>query len=137
MIKGFTCGVFDMFHAGHVLMLQECSENCDYLVVAVNSASQIDKFINPGKLPVLYSLEHRKMILENSKYVNEVVTYSSEKELLDILNNGKFDIRFIGDDYKGKPITGEGLSKLYYTSRSHGWSTSSFKKKLLEIMRKW
>ncbi len=127
MKKGFACGVFDLFHAGHVLMLKECKEHCDYLVLALNKAENIDGTINPGKRSPVYSLEERKMILESCRFVDEVVVYNSEEELLSILQKGNFDIRFLGDDYRGRPITGEDLNiAIHYTDRSHGLSTTRF-----------
>lgn len=131
MKRGFACGVFDLFHAGHVLMLQECRQNCDFLTVAVNSCKEIDYQINPGKQAPVFSLEDRKLILEACKYVDEVLVYNNEVELLNLLENGHFDIRFLGEDYKGKPITGPNIvPEIYYNNRSHGMSTSGFKNKI-------
>lgn len=128
MKVGFACGVFDLFHAGHVLMLQECKEHCDYLIVAVNSTKNIDYGINPGKNQPVYSLEHRVMILESTKYVDKVMVYDSEEDLEKILKSEKIDIRFLGTDYKGKPITApDAVKEIYYTSRDHGLSTSKYR----------
>jgi glycerol-3-phosphate cytidylyltransferase len=131
MKTGFACGVFDLFHAGHVLMLKECKAHCDYLVVAVNAAENIDPKINPGKKAPVYSLAERKLILESNRYVDEVLVYHSEDDLLNIMKSRKFDVRFLGEDYRGKPITGAELNiPLYYTDRSHGLSTSAFRNKI-------
>lgn len=128
---GFACGVFDLFHAGHVLMLKECKEHCDFLIVAINKAEIFSTMINPGKKMPIYNYEERKMIMENSKYVNLVIGYSNEEELLQLLNNLSIDVRFLGDDYKGKPITGENLGlKIHYIDRSHGLSSSLFREKI-------
>lgn len=128
---GFTCGVFDLFHAGHVLMLQECKEHCDYLIVALNRAENISEKINPNKKKPIFSIEERVLIMDSCKYVDEVLTYNSEEELLEILKNKKIHIRFLGDDYKGKPITGADLNiEIYYTNRSHGLSTSLYRSRL-------
>lgn len=130
MKVGFACGVFDLFHAGHVLMLQECKQHCDYLLLALNSAESFDTAINPGKRKPLYSLQERILILSSVKYVDEVVVYSSEEELLEILKTRKIDIRFLGDDYKDRKITGSELNiPIHYTDRSHGMSTSLIRKK--------
>lgn len=126
---GFACGVFDLFHAGHVLMLKECKQHCDYLLVAVNRAENFSETINPGKKKPVFSLEHRKLILESCRFVDEVIDYGSEEELLSILRSRKIDVRFLGEDYKGKAITGGELNiEIYYTDRSHGLSTSAFRK---------
>lgn len=132
MKVGFACGLFDLFHAGHVLMLQECKEHCDYLVLALNSGIEIDPAINPGKMKPVYNLEHRKMILESCRYVDEVMVYSNEKQLEEILGSGRFHIRFLGEDYRNKPITApDAVPELYYTQRGHGMSTSGYKQMIL------
>jgi glycerol-3-phosphate cytidylyltransferase len=129
MKVGFACGVFDLYHAGHVLMLKECKSHCDYLIIGLNSAVNFDTEINPNKNGPVYNLEHRKMILESCRYIDKVIIYNNETELEQILNTEKIDIRFLGDDYKGRPITAEGAVKeIYYTDRSHGLSTSLYRK---------
>jgi glycerol-3-phosphate cytidylyltransferase len=134
---GFACGIFDLFHAGHVLMLQECKANCDYLIVGLNSALDIDYNINPGKSEPIYSLENRKIILESCKYVDEVIVYNNETELKEIMINKKIEIRFLGEDYRGKQITGEDLVReIYFINRGHGMSTSGFKKQIMNLWRK-
>lgn len=126
---GFACGVFDLFHAGHIIMLQECKEHCDYLIVALNKAQNIDYKINPDKKAPIFNFEERKLIMQNCKLVDEVMEYNSEEELVEILQNKKIDIRFLGEDYKNKPITGSDLvSEIYYTNRAHGLSTSYYRK---------
>ena len=124
MKVGFTCGVFDLFHAGHVLMLKECKENCDFLIVALNKANNL----SADKNSPIFSLNERKVIIESTKYVDDVLTYNSEEELLEILKNKKIDIRFLGEDYKNREITGRELKiPIHYTDRSHGLSTSKIR----------
>ena len=133
MKTGFACGVFDLFHAGHVLMLKECKEHCDYLIVALNRAENIDPKINPGKKPPVYSLRERELIMKACRYVDEVVTYNSEEELLELLKTKNIDIRFLGEDYRGRPITGSELNMaIHYTDRSHGLSTTQVRNRLDE-----
>lgn len=128
MKTGFACGVFDLFHAGHVLMLEECKSQCDYLVVAVNSCKDLDLTINPGKKIPVFNLEHRKLILESCRFVDEVIEYNNETELAAILETGRFQIRFLGEDYRGKAITApNAVSEIYYTQRGHGLSTSGYR----------
>ncbi len=130
---GFACGVFDLFHAGHVLMLQECKEHCDILIVAINQARNISATINPGKKSPLFSFEERVMIMQNSRYVDEVIGYSSEEELLYLLTTLPLDMRFLGDDYRGKMITGPDLKiDIHYCGRSHGLSSTLFRERLKE-----
>jgi glycerol-3-phosphate cytidylyltransferase len=122
---GFACGVFDLFHPGHVLMLKECRENCDHLIVALNTAEHYSEIVNPGKRKPIFTIEERKLLMESCKYVDQVLIYNSEDELLQIMKDYKINTRFLGDDYKGKPITGEELEiEIYYTDRSHGYSTT-------------
>ncbi len=129
MKTGFACGVFDLFHAGHVLMLEECKAHCDYLVVAVNSCKELDLTINPGKKMPVFNLEHRKLILESCRFVDEVIVYNNENELASILDSGRFQVRFLGEDYRNKPITApDSVSEIYYTKRGHGLSTSMYRK---------
>ena len=130
-VIGFACGVFDLFHAGHVLMFRECREHCDHLVVAVNKCTSFSPVINPGKQAPVYSVDDRKLLVESCRYVDEVLLYEGEDELLEILKTRKFDIRFLGDDYRGKPVTGDGLVPIvHFTDRSHGKSTSAIKEKI-------
>ena len=129
MRVGFTCGVFDLFHAGHVIMLQECKAHCDKLIVALNRAENLPA----GKNIPVFTIEQRVLIMQQCKLVDEVVTYNSEKELEELLKELKPDVRFLGDDYKDKPITGKEYSKeIYFTNRSHGLSTSRYIKEITE-----
>jgi len=121
MKTGFACGVFDLYHAGHALMLQECKQNCEYLVIGLNKATNLSQ----DKNAPVYTLEERKIILESIKYVDEIVIYSSEEELTQIMEKRNFDVRFLGDDYKTKQITSPELCKsIYFVNRDHGYSTS-------------
>lgn len=131
MKKGFICGVFDLFHYGHILGFRECRQYCGHLTVAVNKAENIDPVINPGKRAPIFPLEHRVELLKECRLVDEVLVYNSEAELTALLEKGNYDIRFLGDDYKGKPVTGKALTKeIVYLDRSHGLSSSGFKTKL-------
>ena len=128
---GFACGVFDIFHAGHVIMLKECKQHCNFLIVAINTAENLSSTINPNKKKPIYTYEQRVMIMQNSKYVDLVIGYSSEEELLHLLKTLQIDVRFLGDDYRGKPITGaDPKIKIHYTDRSHGLSTSLYRERL-------
>ena len=131
MKKGFFCGVFDLFHFGHILALRECRAHCDHLTVAVNRAENIDRKINPNKKPPLFPFEHRFEILKECRLIDTVVSYNSEDELKDLLKAGHYDIRFLGADYQGKNITGPELTgEVHFLDRSHGLSTTGFKDKL-------
>ena len=133
MKTGFTCGVFDLFHAGHVLMLKECKENCDYLIVAVNSATSFNSEINVNKNIPIFSIEEREMILKSCKYVDKVIIYSNEQELINIMEVEKINIRFLGADYIDKLITESNkITEIKYINRDHGKSTSNYIKQILK-----
>ena len=132
MIKGFACGVFDIFHPGHVLMLENCKKKCDILTIALNTGTEFDYHINPGKRKPIYTIEQRILMLRSCKYVDEILTYRNEEELIRLLRKNKYDIRFLGDDYIGKKITGPELtSEITFIDRSHGFSTSA----LIQIIK--
>lgn len=133
MIRGFACGVFDLYHPGHVLMLKECAAYCDHLTVALNKAENFDSRINPGKQKPVFTPEERKMVISSIEYVDEVIFYESEDELTEIMSKGAFDVRFLGDDYRGKPITApNAIAKIHYLDRSHGYSTTAILNRIKE-----
>jgi len=126
MIRGFACGVFDIYHPGHALMLRECAAHCDHLTVAINTAENFDNRINPGKREPIFTAEERILLISSISYVDEVKFYRNENELADIMIKGNFDIRFLGDDYQGRLFTApQAIPKIHYVNRSHGYSTTS------------
>ena len=132
MTVGITLSCFDLFHAGHVLMLKEAKENCDYLIVALQSDPTIDR---PEKNKPAQSLYERFVQLEGCKYVDEIVPYTSETEVEDILASILPDIRFIGEEYRSLPFTGKELCanldiEIVYNTRRHNFSSSSLKKRI-------
>lgn len=130
MIKGFTCGAFDLLHAGHVLMLKEAREQCDYLIVGLQTDPSIDR---PEKNKPVQSLEERTIQLEGCKYVDEIILYNSEEDLYLLLRGIKPDIRIIGADWKGKKYTGHDLPiKMYFNSRDHSYSSTDLRKRINE-----
>ncbi|MCH2214505.1 MAG: adenylyltransferase/cytidyltransferase family protein [Flavobacteriales bacterium] len=125
MIKGFACGVFDLYHPGHVLMLRDCKKHCDHLTLALNRSENFSDHINPGKRKPFFSLDERRLVMQSIKYVDEIIDYETEEELTKIMLAGGFDLRFLGDDYQGKPITAaKAIPRIIYLDRSHGYSTS-------------
>ena len=99
---GFTCGVFDLFNAGHVLMLKKCKEKCDYLVVGIQTDPTIDR---PYKNKPVQSLFERQIQVNACKYVDKIIVYQTEQDLLDILDTQPINIRFVGMDHKDEPMT--------------------------------
>ena len=101
---GFTCSTFDLFHAGHIIMLKEAKTQCDYLIVGLQTDPTIDRPREKNK-PV-QSVFERYVQLQACKYVDEIVVYSTEKELLDILLSYPINVRILGDEYENKGFTG-------------------------------
>lgn len=130
MIKGVVAGAFDVYHPGYVKMLKEAKKSCNVLIVLLHTDPSIER---PEKPRPILSPAARKEMLESIKYVDEVIRYTYEEQLLDLLKIGEFDIRFLGDDYKNKPFTGDDLNiVIHWIDRSHGWSTTKYKQMLNE-----
>ncbi|MCF7834041.1 MAG: adenylyltransferase/cytidyltransferase family protein [Candidatus Pacebacteria bacterium] len=129
-ITGFTCGSFDLTHAGHYLMFKECKKHCNYLIVGLQTDPTIDR---PEKNKPVQSIVERKIQLESCKYVDQIILYKTEKDLLNILKNTKIDTRFIGKDWKGKNFTGKELSiKIFWNNRDHGYSSRVLRTKVFQ-----
>ena len=126
MIRGFTAGNFDVIHPGYIKLFNECFQNCDHFTILLHSDPSIER---PHKLKPVLKLEERIEILESIKYISEIKTYTYESELYQLIKNGNFNIRFLGDDYQNKKFTGDDLGiKVHFLNRDHGWSTTKFKK---------
>ena len=133
MIKGLIAGNFDIIHPGYIKTFRECKENCDHFTVILHSDPTIER---PNKLKPILSIEERIEILSSIKYIDDIIVYTYEKELIGLLKRGKFNIRFLGDDYIGKSFTGIELNiDVHYLSRSHGWSTTKFKKLIADTIK--
>ncbi len=128
MIKtGFTCGAFDLLHAGHVVMLKEAKQNCDYLIVGLQTDPTIDR---KDKNKPIQSIYERYMQLQAIKYVDEILPYDTEQSLVDLLESTSIDLRFVGEEYKGRTFTGKGLHPIFYTSRKHTFSSTSLRNRI-------
>lgn len=137
MIRGFACGVFDLYHPGHVYMLRDCKSLCDHLTVAINRAENFDYSVNPGKRKPVFTPEERKLVISSIQYVDSVLFYNSEEELTEIMENGNFDVRFLGDDYKGRKITApNAIENIKYVDRGHGYSTTAIFDRIKERLEK-
>jgi glycerol-3-phosphate cytidylyltransferase len=128
---GFTCSCFDLFHAGHIMMLKEAKSKCDHLIVGLQTDPTIDR---PEKNKPIQSVVERFIQLEAGKYVDEVVVYATEKDLLDILHSYPINIRIVGEEYKDKDFTGKSLEhiEMYYNSRKHSFSTTELRGRVIE-----
>jgi glycerol-3-phosphate cytidylyltransferase len=135
MKTGFTCSCFDLFHAGHIMMLKEAKSKCDYLIVGLQTDPTIDR---PEKNKPIQSVFERFVQLDSCKYVDEVVVYATEKDLLDILHSYPIDVRIVGDEYKDKDFTGKTLEhiEMYYNTRKHSFSTTELRKRVIDRYEK-
>ncbi len=132
MKKGFTCGTFDLCHAGHMLMFKECKNFCDYLIVGLEVDPSIDR---PEKNKPVQTLDERRIQLEGIRYIDKIIIYHNEKELYEILSKNEYaiDIRIVGSDWKDKPFTGHDLPlPVVFNSRSHSYSSSNLRKRIFE-----
>ena len=133
MIRGVIAGNFDVIHPGYIKTFKECKSNCDYFTILLHSDPTIER---PEKLKPVLSVEERIEVLSSIKYVDKIQVYTYEKELLKLLKEGKFDIRFLGDDYFNKPFTGDNLNiSIHFISRNHGWSTTKYKDLLVNSFK--
>ena len=133
-IIGFIASSFDIHHPGYALMLKECKDNCDYLVVALHDNP---KSANQDKNSPIMSLHERFLVLKSIRYIDEVAPYKSESDLVNLLHFYKPDIRFLGSDYKSlenrKKISGYFVCKnIYYVDRFHDYSSSAIRKKIYD-----
>jgi len=129
---GFTCSTFDLLHAGHILMLAECKQVCDYLIVAVQSDPTVDRPDVKNK-PV-QSIVERYVQLSAVKFVDEIIIYDTEKDLEDLLMFLPITIRVIGEEYRDKAFTGKNICedrgiKIFYNSRTHRFSSSELRQR--------
>lgn len=131
MVLGFTSVVGDLWHAGHVAMIQECRRHCDRLIVAV--MANIDH--REDKNTPIQSLFERTFQVANTKGVDLVLTCETENDLLLALQTIRPDVRFVGEDYKGKEFTGKDYCiksgiEIYYNKRDHGLSSRTLRKRV-------
>ena len=134
MKTGITFSTFDLFHAGHVKMLEEAKSKCDYLIVGLQLDPSIDR---PNKNRPTQSIIERYVQLRGCKYVNEIIPYITEEDLVDVLSSFKIDLRIIGEEYKNKEFTGKMYCKkkgieVYYNKREHRFSSTALRKKVSE-----
>tara|TARA_B110001450_G_scaffold75551_1_gene71969 strand:- start:168 stop:572 length:405 start_codon:yes stop_codon:yes gene_type:complete len=132
MVKGVIAGNFDVYHPGYVQMLKEAKGKCDCLVILLHTDPSIER---PEKLKPILSTDERKEMLLSIRYVDDVIRYTYEEQLLWLLKKSEFNIRFLGDDYKGKSFTGDKLKlPIHYLNRDHGWSTTKYKQLISESL---
>jgi glycerol-3-phosphate cytidylyltransferase len=130
IIIGFTASCWDLFHTGHVVMLMEAKSLCDYLIVGLLSDPTNDRADVKNK-PV-QSIFERYTQVAGCKYVDEVIPFESEKDLVDLILTVRPDLRIVGTEYKDKDHTGKSLSKIYYNERLHSFSTSDLRNRVFD-----
>lgn len=129
---GFTCSTFDLLHAGHVVMLEEAKRHCDYLIVGLQTDPTIDR---PNKNKPIQSIVERQIQLSAIKYIDEIVIYSTEADLEDLLLTLPINIKVMGEEYKNKDFTGKQICKdrgikMVFNGRSHSFSSTSLRKRV-------
>jgi len=134
---GFTASQFDMLHAGHVAMLSEAKNHCDYLIAGLQNNASWDR---PEKNAPIQSIVERQIQLASTRYVDEIVVYNTEKDLEDILLTLPIDVRILGIEYEDKDFTGKDICnkrniRLIFNSRDHSFSSSSLRKRVVEAER--
>jgi glycerol-3-phosphate cytidylyltransferase len=128
-IIGITCSTFDLLHAGHIIMLEECKKYCDFLICALQVDPTIDR---KEKNKPVQSLVERYIQLEAVSYVDKIIPYSTEEELITIFSALDLDVRIIGEEYKDKEFTAKNICqkrgiKLIYNKRDHNFSTTNLR----------
>ena len=132
MRVGFTASSFDLLHAGHVTMLQEAKNQCDYLICGLQTDPTIDR---PEKNKPTQSVSERYIQLDAVRYVDEIIPYTTEEELHQLIALIHPDVRIIGEEYEPKDFTAkeycieQGI-EIYYNKRRHGYSSSFLRKRL-------
>ncbi len=134
MIVGFTCSTGDLCHAGHISMLEEAKNHCDYLIVGLQNDPTIDRSF---KNKPVQSIVERYVQFKAIKYIDEIIPYNTEKDLEDLLLMLPIDIRFLGEEYRDKTFTGKDICisrsiELYFNKREHSFSTTGLRKRVYE-----
>lgn len=134
MRVGITASTFDLLHAGHVMMLREAKEHCDYLICCLQIDPSVDR---PEKNSPVQTIVERYTQLKAVGYVDEIIPYKTEEDLEDILQMYHIDVRIIGEEYKKKTFTGRAICsrrgiEIVYNKRDHRFSSSDLRKRVAE-----
>ena len=135
---GLTASTFDLFHAGHVVMLEEAKRQCDYLIAAIQSDPTIDR---QTKNKPVQSIIERQIQVSACKHVDEIIVYTTEKELEDILMALPIDVRILGEEYRDTEFTGKEICmkrgiELYFNKRDHFFSSSDLRTRVYDAEAK-
>ena len=131
---GITFSQFDLLHAGHIAMLSQAKNHCDYLIAALQNNAQWDR---PEKNEPIQSIVERQISLSAVRFVDEIVVYNTEKDLEDILLTLPIDVRILGVEYQHKEFTGKNICaqrniELVFNGRDHSFSSSSLRKRVVD-----
>lgn len=129
---GFTCSTFDLLHAGHIQMLRDAKEQCEYLICGLQIDPSLDR---PEKNSPVQTIVERHTQLSAIKYVDEIIPYQTETDLEDILNMLHIDVRILGEEYKNGKFTGRAICakrgiELFFNKREHRFSSSDLRKRV-------
>ena len=134
MKVGFTCSTFDLLHAGHLIMLREAKEQCDYLICGLQVDPSVDR---AEKNAPVQTVVERYTQLKGVEYVDEIIPYGTEEDLEDILSMYPINVRILGEEYRDKPFTGRDICRkrdieLYFNKRDHRFSSSDLRSRVCE-----
>ncbi len=131
MKTGFTCGSFDLLHAGHILMLEECKQHCDFLLVGLQTDPSRDREEKQRPVQTIYE---RQIQLAAVRFVDSVVIYDTEADLRNLLLVEQPKIRFVSEEYRVKPFTANDIEEIeiHYNSRRHDFSSSELRARCQE-----
>ncbi len=130
----FCCSAFDILHCGHILMLEDSKKQGDILVVGLHTDPTLDR---DTKNKPIQTYEEREIQIKGCRFVDEVIKYATEEDLLKILNNLNPDIRVLGTDWKNKEYTGHKLSiQIHWHERNHNWSTTYLRERVYKAEQK-
>jgi|TARA_B110000503_G_C7075282_1_gene382626 glycerol-3-phosphate cytidylyltransferase len=132
MRTGFTCSTFDLLHAGHIQMLRDAKEQCEYLICGLQIDPSIDR---PEKNAPVQTIVERYTQLNAVKYVDEIIPYQTERDLEDMLNMLHIDVRILGEEYKDGKFTGRAICssrgiELHFNKREHRFSSSDLRNRV-------
>ena len=132
MKVGITFSTFDLFHAGHVKMLEEAKKQCDYLIVGLQTDPSMDR---PEKNPPVQTIIERYTQLKAVGYVDEIIPYGTEQDLEDILSMYTIHVRILGEEYRDKEFTGRDICRkrdidVFFNRRDHRFSSSDLRNRV-------
>jgi len=136
-VVGFTCSTFDLLHSGHIQMLRDAKEHCDYLICGLQIDPTIDR---SEKNAPIQTVVERYNQLQAVKYVDEIIPYATEEDLKDILEMYNINVRILGEEYRNKEFTGKDICsrrsiQLFFNNRDHRFSSSDLRKRIADSQK--